>query len=175
MASASAGNFNAAALDVHQVPQGDQGFVSPAQFQQLPGQGLPQPAIAAMQGGVPASMPGQHVTPGNALPPDHIGTYAAEQPQLPMQIPQQIPGQLSSSRPSQLHSAGQDLGGAGRRAPDVSSNALPLSRQPPAQAPSAHAALSFEDAAQTMLTDIAQVAVFDQQGTLLFSNFQVSY
>lgn len=162
--------------DLHQMPQGNPGFVGQAQAQQLPVQGAAQPANAAVLGGMPASPQIQHVPAGNALPSNNnISAYVPGQPQLPIHTPQQVPSHLPG--PSQMPLADQYAPHSGQHASqvlpaDASGHSFSEPGQTSAQAPSSHAALSFQDAAQTMLTDIAKVVVFDQQGTVLFSSFQ---
>ena len=198
----TADSFHTATPDLHQIPQGKPGFVGQAQAQQMPLQGAAQPANTALLGGIPASPQIQHVPAGNALPSDHastfasgqhqlpmqmpqqvhnqvpsdhISTYASGQPQLPVHTPQQVPSQLPG--PSSMPLADQYAPHSGQHAgqvmpADARDHSFSEPGQASAQAPSSRAALSFEDAAQTVLTDIAKVVVFDQQGTILFSSFQ---
>lgn len=171
----TADSFHAVPPDLHQMSQGNPGFVGQAQSQQLPGHELAQPAHAAFVGGIPATPQRQHIPAGNALPSDHISTHTLGQPQLPMQTPQQVPSQQPG--PSQMPSADQHAPHSGQHAgqampADAGGHSFAGPGQASAQAPGSSAALSFEDAAQTVLTDIAKVVVFDQQGTVLFSSFQ---
>ena len=159
------------------------GGLAPAvSAQPIQGQGMPQIQPSALTN-MPAAAQSQQaplghfstgsVGPHHAPPSAHASLGHEQQPMLQSQLP---PGQHQVSGTQHQALPAFETAQPPGQAVGMHSNLTPApdQRQPSNPAPAATGSPDFQGAAQKLLVDISNIVLFDQQGAVIFSTYQVT-